>query len=102
MSLVVGAVLLLALFFQAVAALGVVRMPDVYTRLHAVSKVETVGVLLTLVAVALSTGLGLTAVKVLLVAFLLFLANPTATHTITRAALRVGVRPWQRHREDAG
>jgi multicomponent Na+:H+ antiporter subunit G len=101
MSLVVGLLLLLAMFFQAVAALGVVRMPDVYTRLHAVSKVETLGVLLTLVAVAVSTGLGLTSVKVMLVAFFLFLANPTATHTITRAALRLGVRPWQRRPEDA-
>jgi multicomponent Na+:H+ antiporter subunit G len=99
MSVVVGLLLLAGLFFQAVAALGVVRMPDVYTRLHAVSKVETLGVLLTLVAVALSTGLGLTTAKVLLVAVFLFLANPTTTHTITRAALRLGVRPWQRRPE---
>ena len=101
MSLVVVGLLLLAgLFFQAVAALGVLRMPDVYTRLHAVSKVETLGVLLTLIGVALSTGLGLTMLKVLLVAVFLFLANPTATHAVTRAALRLGVRPWQRHPGD--
>jgi multicomponent Na+:H+ antiporter subunit G len=95
---VVGLVLVAGLFFQAVAALGVVRMPDVYTRLHAVSKAETLGVLLTLLAVGLSTGLGLTTVKVGLVTLFVFLANPTATHAITRAALRLGVVPWQRHR----
>ena len=101
MSVAVGLLLLAGLFFQAVAALGVVRMPDVYTRLHAVSKVETLSVMLTLGAVALSTGLGLTATKVLLVALFFFLANPTSTHAITRAALRLGVRPWQRHPKDA-
>lgn len=97
--LVVGLALVGGVFFQAVAALGVVRMPDVYTRLHAVSKAETLGLLLTLVAVGLSTGLSLTTVKVALVALFLFLATPTATHAITRAALRLGVTPWRRRPE---
>lgn len=99
MMLVVGLALVGGVFFQAVAALGVVRMPDVYTRLHAVSKAETLGLLLTLAAVGLSTGLSLTTVKVALVALFLFLATPTATHAITRAALRLGVTPWQRRPE---
>lgn len=92
------AVLLLAggLFFHGVAALGVLRMPDFYTRLHAVSKAETLGVLLTLAAVALWAGPTLTAVKILFVAIFLFLANPTSTHAIGRAAFRTGVRPWRR------
>lgn len=101
MRILVGVLLLGGLFFQAVAALGVVRMPDVYTRLHAVSKVETLSAMLTLAAVAVSTGLTLTTAKILLVVLFLFLANPTSTHAITRAALRVGVRPWRRRPEDA-
>ena len=99
MTVVVAVVLLGGVFFQAIAALGVVRMPDVYTRLHAVSKAETLGVLLTLAAIGLSTGLSLTTVKVAFVASFLFLATPTATHAVTRAALRLGVPPWQRSRE---
>ena len=99
MSVLVGLALLAGVFFQAVAALGVVRMPDVYTRLHAVSKAETLGMLLTLVGIGLSTGLSLTTVKVAFVASFLLLATPTATHAITRAALRLGVPPWQRPRE---
>jgi multicomponent Na+:H+ antiporter subunit G len=92
------AVLLLAagLFFHAVAALGVLRMPDFYTRLHAVSKAETLGVLLTLAAVALWAGPSLTAVKVAFVAVFLFMANPTSTHAIGRAAFRTGMTPWRR------
>jgi multicomponent Na+:H+ antiporter subunit G len=92
------AVLLLGagMFFHVVAALGVLRMPDFYTRLHAISKAETLGVVLTLLAVALWAGPSLTAVKVMFVAIFLFLANPTSTHAIGRAAFRTGVTPWRR------
>lgn len=82
--------------FHAAAALGVLRMPDFYTRLHAVGKAETLGVLLTLAAVVVWAGPGITAVKVGFVALFLFLANPTSTHAIGRAALRTGLRPWRR------
>jgi multicomponent Na+:H+ antiporter subunit G len=88
--------LVVGLFFHAVAALGVLRMPDFYTRLHAVGKAETLGVLCTLAAVALSTELGLVTVKVGFVALFLFLSNATSTHAIGRAALHTGVAPWQR------
>jgi multicomponent Na+:H+ antiporter subunit G len=84
------------LFFHGVAALGVLRMPDFYTRLHAVSKAETLGVLLTLAAVALWAGPSLTAVKVIFVALFIFLASPTSAHAIGRAAFRTGQVPWRR------
>ncbi|HXG03340.1 MAG TPA: monovalent cation/H(+) antiporter subunit G [Candidatus Binatia bacterium] len=96
MTLLAIVLLAAGLFFHAVAALGVLRLPDFYTRLHAVSKAETLGVLLTLAAVAVWAGVGLAAVKVFGVAAFLFLANPTATHALGRAAFRLGVRPWQR------
>lgn len=96
MTALAVALLAAGVFFHAVAALGVLRLPDFYTRLHAVGKAETLGVLLTLAAVAVWSGAGLTAVKVLGVAAFLFLANPTATHALGRAAFRLGVRPWQR------
>jgi multicomponent Na+:H+ antiporter subunit G len=96
----VTAVIALALvggvFFHAVAALGVIRLPDFYTRLHAVSKAETLGVALTISALVLWVGPTLLAVKLALVAVFLFLANPTSTHAIARAALRTGLRPWRR------
>jgi multicomponent Na+:H+ antiporter subunit G len=94
----VAVALLLAagLFFHAVAALGVVRMPDFYTRLHAVSAAETLGMLLLIAAAMVWAGPGLTAAKLVLVAVFLMLANPTSTHALGRAALRMGVRPWLR------
>lgn len=96
LDLLVTLLLAAGMFFHAVAALGVLRMPDFYTRLHAVSKAETLGVLFTLAAVAVWAGVSLTTVKIALVAIFLFLANPTSTHAIGRAALRTGLTPWRR------
>ncbi len=97
-----AAVLAVALFFHAVAALGVARLPDFYTRLHAVSKAESVGALLVIAALILHVGPTLLAGKLVFVATFLFLANPTSTHAIARAAYRSGVRPWLREPPVAG
>lgn len=96
MIILLVVVLGVAFFFHAVAAVGVLRMPDFYTRLHAVSKAETLGVVLTATALILWIGPSLLALKVVFVAAFLFLANPTSTHAIGRAALRAGLRPWGR------
>jgi multicomponent Na+:H+ antiporter subunit G len=95
-DIAIATLLLAALFFHGVAALGVLRMPDFYTRMHAVSTVETLGVLFTLAALGVSAGLTLVTVKLVFLAVFLFLANPTSTHAIGRAALRVGLPPWRR------
>jgi multicomponent Na+:H+ antiporter subunit G len=96
MTLLIVALLLAGFFFHAVAALGVARLPDFYTRLHAVSKAETLGVILTVSALVVWAGPSLLAAKLILVAAFLFLANPTSTHAIARAALRTGLEPWGR------
>lgn len=101
MTFVVALLLFAGLFFHAVAALGVIRMPDFYTRLHAMSKAETLGLLLTVSALIVSEGFTLTSVKVLFVAVFLFMANPTSTHAIGRAAMRTGLKPWARPAKDA-
>lgn len=94
-DIAVGLLLAGGLFFHAVAAIGVIRMPDFYTRLHAVSKAETAGVVLTLAGLIVLAGVSLTALKLLFVGLFLFVANPTSTHAIARAALRTGQKPWQ-------
>lgn len=102
MTLVVALVLAVALFFHLVAALGVTRLPDFYTRLHAVSKAETVGSLFVILALVLHAGPTLLAGKLVFVAMFLFLANPTSTHAIARAAYRSGLRPWLRAEPASG
>jgi multicomponent Na+:H+ antiporter subunit G len=81
-------------FFALVAAVGLVRLPDLYTRAHATSKSETLGAVLTLTAVALVVDAGLSTVKAGLLLLFMFLTNPTAAHAITRAAAEQGIEPW--------
>ena len=81
-------------FFALVAAIGLVRLPDLYTRAHATSKSETLGAVLTLAAVALVVDAGLSTAKAGLLLLFMFLTNPTAAHAITRAAAEQGIEPW--------
>ena len=79
--------------FCVVGAVGLVRMPDFYTRMHAASVIETLGVGLILLGLVLQAGLSLVAVKLLIIALLIFFASPTATHALARAAMARGVKP---------
>lgn len=85
-------------FFSAVGVLGYIRLPDIYTRLHATGKVGTLGVALLTVAVALllpdSVGR-----SVILLA-LLVITGPAAAHAIASAAYRTGVPLRQAIRDD--
>ena len=85
---------LLGAFFGAVAAIGIVRMPDIYTRAHAASKSDTLGAVLTITAVALALETGLSTVKAGFLVVFMFLTNPTAAHAIARAAEDQGIDPW--------
>lgn len=84
----------LGLFFLFVAAIGMVRLPDVFTRAHAVGLTDTMGAFFMLSGLAVYEGLSLNTLKILVVLSLLLLLNPVVTHATTRAALRAGVKPW--------
>jgi multicomponent Na+:H+ antiporter subunit G len=91
------AVLVLTLggvFFAIVAAVGLVRLPDLYTRAHSTSKSETLGAVLMLAAVAIAFEGNLSTVKTVLLLVFMFLTNPTAAHAIVRAAADQGIEPW--------
>ena len=79
--------------FCIVGALGLLRMPDFYTRMHAASVVDTVGAGLLLAGMLLQAGLSLVSVKLAMIALLLFFTSPAATHALGRAALTRGVDP---------
>jgi multicomponent Na+:H+ antiporter subunit G len=80
-------------FFCVVGALGLLRMPDFYTRMHAASVIDTLGAGLMLLGLLLQAGFGLVAVKLLMIGLLIFFASPTATHALARAALVRGLKP---------
>ena len=74
-------------FFILVGLIGVLRLPDFYTRLHAQSIGDTLGVTLMLAGLALNEGATLTSGKIIAILFFIALANPTLTHALGRAAL---------------
>jgi len=90
---------LLGAFFGGVAAVGIVRMPDIYTRAHAASKSDTLGAVLTIAAVALALESGLSTVKAVFLIVFMFITNPTAAHAIARAAEDQGIEPWTTEEE---
>ena len=88
------ALVAVGVFFTMVAAVGLIRMPDVYTRAHATSKADTLGTVLTLAGVAVAFQAGVPRIKLLLLAVFMLITSPTATHAITRAAYDQGIEPW--------
>ena len=99
MTLAANVLLVIGLAFIMLGVLGILRLPDFYTRLHATGKCDTLGVALVLVALAMHEGVSLYSVKILLISVCIGLANPTATHALGRAAYRAGLTPWRRDEE---
>lgn len=84
------------LFFLIVAAIGVIRLPDVFSRSHAVSLTDSLGAFLMLIGIAAHEGLGKNMLKILVVLSLLYILNPGIAHAAVRAALRSGLKPWKK------
>ena len=80
-------------FFLVTGAIGLLRMPDVYTRMHAVSVMETLGATLLVLGLLIQAGPTLIAVKLLFVLALLFFFSPVASHALAQAALHAGIEP---------
>jgi len=85
---------LLGLFFSFVSMVGVLRLPDVYSRAHTASQADTLGAGFGLAAVALTVGWEGAGFKSVLLLFFIFVTNPTAAHGIARAAFEEGIVPW--------
>jgi multicomponent Na+:H+ antiporter subunit G len=91
-----AALLLLGSVLCAVAALGILRFPDVYTRLHAASKTGPLGAGLILLAVAFASADWAIAVRCVLGFLFLILTSPVSAHLLARSALRSGTTPNKR------
>ncbi|AEM56371.1 cation:proton antiporter [Haloarcula hispanica N601] len=85
---------LVGAFFAGVASVGIVRLPDVYTRTHAASKSDTLGAVLAIGAAALAIQTDLATIKAVFLLVFMFLTNPTAAHAVARAAQDQGIEPW--------
>jgi multicomponent Na+:H+ antiporter subunit G len=89
-SLLVGG----GIVFMAISVLGLVRLPDLYTRAHGVAKSETFGLVLVFAGLLLQPDLdAASAIRLVLIVVFALLANPTAVHALVRAAYRSGALP---------
>jgi multicomponent Na+:H+ antiporter subunit G len=79
--------------FCIVGAVGLLRMPDFYTRVHAASVTDTLGAGLILLGLILQAGWTLVAAKLVMIGLLIFFTSPAATHALARAALGRGLKP---------
>jgi len=88
------ALLAFGLFIMLFGALGLIRFPDVYTRLHATAKCDTGGAMSILLALAVSVDApAVVRFKFILLAFLIALINPMLSHAIARGAYKRGIKP---------
>jgi multicomponent Na+:H+ antiporter subunit G len=87
--------------FCIVGGIGILRMPDFYTRMHATSVTETLGAALILIGLMVQAGFTLVAAKLAMIGLLIFFTSPTATHALARAAMVRGVAPVLAQEEDA-
>ena len=86
-------------FFLFMGAVGLLRFPDFFTRMHAAGKCDTLGSLLLLTGLACYGGVNLASLKILLIALFIFLTSPTATHAIARAALKHKEAHWPKEEQ---
>lgn len=105
MDIAICLLLFAGLFFFTGGAVGILRFPDFYSRLHPAGKLDTLGSLLALLGLALfnlhhfSVGALLTSIKIIMILVFVFLASPTATHAIVDAGVRAGLSPWTKGEE---
>jgi multicomponent Na+:H+ antiporter subunit G len=105
LNIIVTILLICGLIFYAGGALGILRFPDFYSRLHPAGKLDTAGLVVTMGALALyslypfSLQAVMTSVKIVLIVVFVFITSPTATHAIIDAGVRAGLAPWKRQAE---
>lgn len=82
------------LIFFVGSAIGMLRLPDFYTRIHASGNSETLGCMLSFIGLIIYEGATLTSVKMAFVFLLVFLGNPIGSHILSKAAYKSGHPVW--------
>lgn len=96
---IVSACLVIAgVTFMTIGSIGIVRFPEFYTRTHAVSKSDTLGIMLVISGLIVYEGATQTSLKLLLILMFVALSNPIGSHALGRAALRCGLPALQKKR----
>jgi multicomponent Na+:H+ antiporter subunit G len=86
----------LGAFFFFAGTVGVLRFPDVYTRLHALTKADGLGVGLVVMGLAVQTTSWMVVTKLMVIWLLVMFSSATSCHLVARAARQAGIQPWRR------
>ncbi len=106
METIVIILIAIGLFFFFGGAVGIIRFPDFYSRLHPAGKLDTAGLLFSMSGMALYTiqeftfSAVITSLKIIMIVVFVFLTSPTATHAIIDAGFVAGLKPWTRQKEE--
>jgi multicomponent Na+:H+ antiporter subunit G len=84
----------IGIFFMLVGSIGILRLPDFYSRTHSVSKSDTLGIIFVIVGLVIYEGLTQSSLKLLLIVLFIALANPVGTHALARAAYKKKLNPF--------
>ncbi len=95
-TIIAGVFIFSGCFFVFVAAVGIVRFPDFFSRIHPAGKTDTLGQAMLLLGLLIYEGFTFVSIKLVIIIVFLLVANPTATHAIANAAYAVGLKPWQK------
>lgn len=87
------ALILSGTFFIIIGAIGLIRMPDVYTRMHGASLIDSIGSGLLILGLIIQAGPTIVAIKLAILYGLIFFTTPVASHAVAQAALTGGVEP---------
>jgi len=80
-----------------IGSLGLIKLPDVYCRIHAVGMIDTGGTSFILLGMIVHEGFTLVSAKLLIVGVFMFFTSPIATHAVAQVAHKMGVKPVGRH-----
>ena len=87
-------------FFLLVGSIGLLRLPDFFSRTHATGKSDTLGIMLIVSGLILTQGFTINSAKLLILIIFVALTNPTATNALARAAFRFRTMPWFKKDKD--
>lgn len=86
--------------FVLVGGIGALRMPNLYTRMHAASVTDTMGAGLVITGIMVQAGLSLATIKLAAILLFLLLTSPSSSYALASAALLAGIRPDAGHAAD--
>jgi multicomponent Na+:H+ antiporter subunit G len=87
--------------FLLIGCLGLLRFPDFFTRLHAAGLIDTLASGLILGGLIIESGWTLNIVKILFILLFLFFTSPASSHSLAKAALTSGLKPWHTKQDES-